>query len=68
MFEDLGKLIVAIQNNYSMYAFRIRKIGIYVLCRLFEDKIYAFKYGPVVESVYEAYKGMKDIEEGLTSD
>lgn len=36
--------------------------------RLFEDKIYAFKYGPVVESVYEAYKGMKDIEEGLTSD
>ena len=35
MFEDLGKLIVAIQNNYSMYAFRIRKISIYVLCRLF---------------------------------
>ena len=24
--------------------------------RLFEDKIYAFSYGPVVESVYETYK------------
>lgn len=33
--------------------------------KLFNDKIYAFKYGPVVESVYEAYKGTKDIEEGL---
>lgn len=33
--------------------------------RLFEDKIYAFKYGPVIESVYEEYRGTKDIEEGL---
>lgn len=33
--------------------------------RLFEDKIYAFKYGPVVESVYAEYEGTKDIEEGL---
>lgn len=33
--------------------------------KLFADKIYAFKYGPVVESVYEEYKGMKDIEEGM---
>ena len=32
---------------------------------MFEDKIYAFKYGPVVESVYEEYRGTKDIEEGL---
>lgn len=36
--------------------------------RLFQDKIYAFKYGPVVESVYEEYKGTKDIEEGLAVD
>lgn len=36
--------------------------------KLFEDKIYAFKYGPVVESVYEEYRGMKDIEEGLAGD
>mgnify|MGYP001455597876 CR=1 FL=1 len=35
--------------------------------RLFQDKIYAFKYGPVVESVYEEYKGTKDIEEGLAN-
>lgn len=33
--------------------------------KLFQDKIYAFKYGPVIESVYEQYKGLKDIEEGL---
>lgn len=25
-------------------------------CRLFEDQIYAFEYGPVVESVYNAYR------------
>lgn len=36
--------------------------------KLFGDKIYAFKYGPVIESVYEEYKGMKDIEEGLAKD
>ena len=36
--------------------------------KLFEDKIYAFKYGPVIKSVYEEYKGMKDIEEGLAID
>lgn len=36
--------------------------------RLFEDEIYAFKYGPVVWSVYEKYKGTKDIEEGLASE
>lgn len=36
--------------------------------RLFEDQIYAFKYGPVIKSVYETYKGMKDIEEGIASD
>lgn len=32
--------------------------------KLFKDKIYAFKYGPVIESVYEAYKGKKFIETG----
>lgn len=36
--------------------------------RLFEDKIYAFRYGPVIKSVYEQYKGMKGIEEGLAVD
>ncbi len=36
--------------------------------KLFEDKIYAFKYGPVIESVYKEYKGMKEIEEGLAGD
>lgn len=32
---------------------------------LFKDKIYAYKYGPVVKSVYEKYKkyGYKDIED-----
>ena len=34
--------------------------------KLLYDKIYAFKYGPVIESVYEKYKGTKDIEEELT--
>lgn len=37
------------------------------LCRtgkkLFKDTVYAFKYGPVVESVYEKYKGTKEIED-----
>ena len=36
--------------------------------RLFEDKIYAFRYGPVIKSVYEQYKGMKGIEEGVAVD
>lgn len=36
--------------------------------KLFSDKIYAFKLGPVIESVYKEYKGMKDIEEGLAVD
>ena len=36
--------------------------------RLFEDEIYAFKYGPVVMSVYEKYKGTRDIEEGLAKE
>lgn len=36
--------------------------------KLFLDKIYAFKYGPVVETVYEKYKeyGYKSIEEETT--
>lgn len=36
--------------------------------RLFKDKIYAFKYGPVIKSVYESYKGMKEIEDGEIND
>lgn len=28
--------------------------------RLFDDKIYAFKYGPVVETVYEKYRGSSE--------
>ncbi len=31
--------------------------------RLFEDYIYAFKYGPVVKSVYDEYKGYKEIDD-----
>lgn len=27
--------------------------------RLFEDKIYAFKYGPVINEVYKKYKGLR---------
>lgn len=30
--------------------------------RLFEDTIYAFKYGPVVKSIYDKYKGSREIE------
>ena len=32
--------------------------------KLFTDKIYAFKYGPVVDSIYKEYKkyGYKEIE------
>ena len=29
--------------------------------RLFEDEIYAFKYGPVIESVFNEYKGIREI-------
>lgn len=36
--------------------------------KLFKDKIYAFRYGPVIESVFEEYKGMKEIEEGVIDD
>lgn len=38
--------------------------------RLFEDKIYAFKYGPVIKSVYDKYKGSREIEseERMTPD
>lgn len=36
--------------------------------KLFVDKIYAFRYGPVVESVYETYRGIKEIEEDCLSE
>lgn len=36
--------------------------------RLFEDKIYAFRYGPVIKSVYDEYKGKKGIEEGIAAE
>ncbi len=29
--------------------------------KLFDDKIYAFKYGPVIESIYETYKGTEGL-------
>lgn len=29
---------------------------------LYQDKIYAFRYGPVIETVYQRYKGSKDRE------
>lgn len=38
----------------------------YLCCtgkKLFTDKIYAFRYGPVVETVYCTYRGTKEIEE-----
>ena len=37
--------------------------------QLFTDKIYAFKYGPVVDTVYKRYKeyGYKPIEEDSTN-
>lgn len=36
--------------------------------KLFEDTIYAFKYGPVVKSVYDEYKGTKNIDETFSKD
>ena len=36
--------------------------------RLFEDKIYVFRYGSVIKSVYEQYKGMKGVEDGVAVD
>lgn len=35
--------------------------------RLFEDEIYAFKYGPVIESVYNEYKGIRKITSAVCS-
>ena len=46
---ELEKLV------YLCYADYLCKYG----RRLFEDKIYAFQYGPVVESVYEVFKHKK---------
>ena len=36
--------------------------------QLFKDRIFAFKHGPVVESVYEEYKGTKEIEDSHDDD
>lgn len=36
--------------------------------RLFDDRIYAFKFGPVIESVYEKYKGYKEIVDDVSID
>ena len=47
---ELEKLV------YLCYADYLCKYG----QRLFEDKIYAFQYGPVVESVYEVFNHKKD--------
>lgn len=43
---------------YLCYADYLCKAG----KRLFEDKIYAFRYGPVVGTVYENYKKYGDLE------
>ena len=45
---------------YLCYADYLCKTG----NRLFEDKIYAFGYGPVVETVYEKYKKYGDLRIG----
>ncbi len=64
---DIAKYILAIRTCthleleklvYMCYADYLCKTG----KRLFEDKIYAFKYGPVVETVYKKYKGKKIID------
>ncbi len=31
--------------------------------KLYDDKIYSYKYGPVVKSVYDKYKGLKEIKD-----
>ena len=56
-----------------MYTIEIAKISIFMLCwlfmetgkKLFTDKIYAFKYEPIVDTVYKQYKkyGYKPITE-----
>lgn len=70
---DIAKYIL---SNYICTHITIEKL-VYMcyadyLCatkkKLFEDKIYAFKYGPVIESVYKEYKGMREIEEGHAVD
>ena len=43
--------------TYLCYADYLCKYG----KRLFEDKVYAYRYGPVVESVYENYKHSKSV-------
>ena len=45
---------------YLCYADYFCKTG----SRLFEDKIYAFRYGPIVETVYEKYKKYGDLKTG----
>lgn len=48
---------------YMCYAEYLCKTG----KRLFTDKIYAFKYGPVIESMYSEYKGKRTIEKDILS-
>ena len=52
------KLQKLVYMCYADYLYYTKK-------NLFIDKIYAFKYGPVIKSVYEKYKGMKEIEDDL---
>ncbi len=70
---DIAKYILSVRRCthlgleklvYMCYADYLCKTG----KRLFEDKIYAFRYGPVVETVYEKYKGCKDIEDETFSE
>ena len=44
---------------YLCYADYLCKSG----KKLFDDKVFAFELGPVVESVYEKYKGTREIED-----
>lgn len=70
---DIAKYILAIRKCthleleklvYMCYADYLCKTG----KRLFKDKIFAFKYGPVVETVLNEYKGKRDIGKGCNTD
>lgn len=60
MLKDLNELIVFIIQEYGKLCKEWKKNQ-----ELYEDKIYAYKYGPVVKSVYDRYKrqGYKEIEQ-----
>lgn len=74
LYEDkhLTSIDVAeyILSNVRCSHIKLEKLAYYCyadyLCdyneRLFEDKIYAFKYGPVINNVYKKYRGLSEDE------